>query len=61
MVRQIKAKEKLASQSSIGQYRSITKAGIAKWVQNFKTGQIEITKVSDLKHLIEIALMLDKK
>ncbi|WP_342576428.1 hypothetical protein [Paenibacillus sp. FSL M8-0142] len=42
------------------QYRKIVKAGIAKWVKDFRDGRIEIRTVDDLKKLIEIDIELQK-
>lgn len=40
-------------------YRKITKAGIAQWVQDFKTGKSPA--VSDLRQLIELDMELLEK
>lgn len=43
------------------QYRQIIKAGIAKWVTDFKQGRIEIRTVDDLRKLIEMDIALQKE
>ncbi len=39
-------------------YRKIIKAGIAKWISNFKAGKINPTSVSDLEKLVKLDLLL---
>lgn len=39
-------------------YRKIVKAGIAKWIANFKAGKINPTSVSDLEKLVKLDLLL---
>ena len=41
-------------------YRKIVQAGIAKWVNDFQKGNIEINSVDDLKKLIELDIDLQK-
>lgn len=41
-------------------YRKIAQASIAKWVEDFQKGQIEIKTVDDLRKLIEMDLELRK-
>lgn len=42
------------------QYRQIIKAAIARWVKDFRDGQIEIKTVDDLRKLIELDIELQK-
>lgn len=43
------------------QYKKVVRAGIAKWVSEFKKGNIDINTVDDLQKLIEIDILLLKK
>ena len=45
---------------SKAKYRKIVQAGIAKWVNDFQKGNIEINSVDDLKKLIELDIELQK-
>lgn len=45
---------------SMKKYRKIVQAGIARWVKDFQSGNIEIKTVDDLKKLIEIDNALQK-
>lgn len=42
-------------------YRKITQAGIAQWVQDFKAGKIVFSSVSDLRQLIELDMELQER
>jgi len=43
------------------QYRKIVKAGISKWVTDFRQGRIEVKTVDDLKKLIELDITLQRE
>jgi trehalose/maltose hydrolase-like predicted phosphorylase len=45
---------------SKAKYRKIVQAGIAKWVNDFQKGNIEINSVDDLKKLIELDIELQR-
>lgn len=45
---------------SKAKYRKVVQAGIAKWVNDFQRGLIEVKSVDDLKKLIELDIALQK-
>ncbi|OKP84333.1 hypothetical protein [Paenibacillus sp. P32E] len=46
---------------SKAQYRKIVKVGIAKWVNDFQDGLIEIKTVEDLRKLVELDIELQRE
>ena len=55
------AEQKEAVTDSREEYRKIVRAGIGKWVEDFKQGKIVMNTVSDLQRLIEMDLSLQNK
>ncbi|XEO93362.1 hypothetical protein ACBP45_07095 [Latilactobacillus sakei] len=54
-------KQQLQRDDQLNEYQKIVRAGVGKWVDNFKNGKITLNSASDLKTLLEAEAMLNKQ